>query len=230
MIEVKDIQKSYGENENRFQVLRGISLNIATGDFVVILGASGSGKSTFLNIMSGLERPDKGTVLYDEKDITALSDRELTEFRKDNIGFIFQQYYLLPNMNIEKNVKMGADLAGNKDYKAVIEAVGLKEKLHKYPGELSGGEQQRASVARALAKKPRVLFLDEPTGALDEQTGRQVLDYICRLQKEYGFTIVMVTHNQNIAEMANTVVRMNSGKISEVYINQKIKNAYEIGW
>ena len=117
-------------------------------------------------------------------------------------------------MNIEKNVKMGADLAGNKDYKEVINAVGLGGKLHKYPGELSGGEQQRVSVARALAKKPKVLFLDEPTGALDEQTGRQVLDYICKLQKKYGFTIVMVTHNQNIAEMANTVVRMNSGRIS----------------
>lgn len=230
MIEVKDIQKFYGENESRFQVLKGISLSVADGDFVVILGASGSGKSTLLNMMSGLESPDSGAVFYDEIDITAFSDRELTEFRKDNIGFIFQQYYLLPNLNVEKNVKMGADLAGNKDYRGMIEAVGLGGKLHKYPGELSGGEQQRVSVARALAKKPNALFLDEPTGALDEQTGRQVLDYICKLQKEYGFTVVMVTHNQNIAEMANTVVRMNSGRISEVYINQNVKNAYEIGW
>lgn len=230
MIKVKDIQKYYGEKESRFQVLKGISLDIDSGDFVVILGASGSGKSTLLNIMSGLEHPDSGAVFYDEIDITALSDRELTEFRKDNIGFIFQQYYLLPNMDIEKNVKMGADLAGNKDYRSVIEAVGLGGKLHKYPGELSGGEQQRVSVARALAKKPKILFLDEPTGALDEQTGRQVLDYICKLQKEYGFTIVMVTHNQNIAEMANTVVRVNSGRVSEIYVNHKIKNAYEIGW
>lgn len=230
MIKVKDVQKYYGENENRFLVLKGISLSIDSGDFVVILGASGSGKSTLLNIMSGLEHPDGGAVLYDDIDITALPDRELTEFRKDNIGFIFQQYYLLPNMDIEKNVKMGADLAGNRDYRAVIDAVGLGGKLHKYPGELSGGEQQRVSVARALAKKPRILFLDEPTGALDEQTGRQVLDYICKLQKEYGFTMVMVTHNQNIAEMANTVVRVNSGKVSEIYTNHNIKNAYEIGW
>lgn len=230
MIEVKDIRKSYGENESRFQVLKGISLRIADGDFVAILGASGSGKSTLLNVISGLEAPDSGAVFYDEKDITAFSDRELTEFRKDNIGFIFQQYYLLPNLNVEKNVKMGADLVGNKEYRAMIEAVGLGGKLHKYPGELSGGEQQRVSVARALAKKPEVLFLDEPTGALDEQTGRQVLDYICKLQREYGFTIVMVTHNQNIAEMADTVIKMNSGKVSEVYINQNIKNAYEIGW
>ena len=131
-------------------------------------------------------------------------------------------------MNVDKNVKMGADLANNKDYKTVIEAVGLGEKIHKYPSELSGGEQQRVSIARALAKRPRVLFLDEPTGALDEQTGRQVLDYICKLQKEYGFTIVMVTHNLNIAEMANTVIKMNSGKIFEIYTNEAQKTAYEI--
>lgn len=230
MIEVKDIIKSYGYGESRFQVLQGISLEIKDGDFVVILGASGSGKSTFLNVISGLERPDSGKVFFDTTDITSLSDNELTAFRKENVGFIFQQYYLLPDMSVDKNVKMGADLAGNKDYKTVIEAVGLGEKLHKYPSELSGGEQQRVSVARALAKKPKVLFLDEPTGALDEQTGRQVLDYICKLKNQYGFTIIMVTHNLNIAEMAKTVVKMNSGKISDIYQNEVQKSAYEIGW
>lgn len=230
MLEVKDITKFYGSGESRFEVLKGISLKIEDGDFAVILGASGSGKSTLLNVVSGLERPDGGNIAYGESDITALSDRELTEFRRKNVGFIFQQYYLLPHMNVDQNVKMGADLASNKDYRDVIEAVGLKGKAKKYPSELSGGEQQRVSVARALAKKPKILFLDEPTGALDEETGRQVLDYICRLQKEYGFTVVMVTHNLNIAEMANTVIRMNSGKISDVYRNETQKNAYEIGW
>lgn len=230
MIELKEISKFYGNGESRFQVLKNISLTIEDGDFSVILGASGSGKSTLLNVMSGLERPESGQVVYDGKDIAALSDSRLTEFRRENIGFIFQQYYLLPDMNVVKNVKMGADLAANSDYKAVIEAVGLKDKLRKYPSELSGGEQQRVSVARAIAKKPRFMFLDEPTGALDEQTGRQVLDYICKLQKQYGFTIVMVTHNLNIAEMARTVIRMNSGRISEIYTNEKQKTAYEIGW
>ena len=230
MIEVRDIKKSYGSGENLFQVLKGISLIIQDSDFAVILAASGSGKSTFLNVISGLERPDSGAVLYDEKNITVLSDKELTVFRKGNIGFIFQQYYLLPNMNVDKNVKMGADLAGNKDYKTIIEAVGLGEKLNKYPSELSGGEQQRASIARALAKNPKVLFLDEPTGALDEETGRQVLDYILKLQREYGFTIIMVTHNQNIAEMANTIIKINSGRVSEIYTNATTKTAYEIGW
>ena len=230
MIEVKELNKFYGSGESRFQALKNISLKIEDRDFAVILGASGSGKSTLLNVMSGLEGPETGQVLYDGKDITKFSDSRLTEFRKENIGFIFQQYYLLPNMNVVKNVKMGADLAANRDYKAVIEAVGLKDKLKKYPSELSGGEQQRVSVARALAKKPKVLFLDEPTGALDEQTGRQILDYICKLQKEYGFTTVMVTHNLNIAEMAKTVIKMNSGKISEIYVNETQKTAYEIVW
>ena len=230
MIAVSDITKSYGNGGNRNQVLKGISLQISDGDFTVILGASGSGKSTLLNVISGLERPDGGSVVYGTSDITKLSDSELTQFRKDNIGFIFQQYYLLPNMTVEKNVRMGADLAHNREYQEIITAVGLEDKVKKYPSELSGGEQQRVSVARALAKKPKVLFLDEPTGALDEQTGRQVLDYIYKLHKEYGFTVVMVTHNQNIAEMANTVVKMNSGKISEIYTNEKQKTAYEIGW
>lgn len=230
MIEVKEVKKFYGNGESRFQVLKGISLNIEDGDFSVILGASGSGKSTLLNVMSGLERPENGEVIYDGEDIAKFSDSQLTQFRKENVGFIFQQYYLLPHMNVAKNVKMGADLAENKDYKAIIQAVGLKDKLQKYPSELSGGEQQRVSVARALAKKPKVLFLDEPTGALDEQTGRQVLDYICKLQQQYGFTIVMVTHNLNIAEMAKTVIKINSGTISEIDKNKTQKTAYEIGW
>lgn len=230
MIEVKELTKFYGNGESRFQVLKNISLKIEDGDFTVILGASGSGKSTLLNVVSGLERPENGEVIYDGNDIAKLSDSRLTEFRRENIGFIFQQYYLLPNMDVNKNVKMGADLAANKEYKEIIEAVGLGNKMHKYPSELSGGEQQRVSVARALAKKPKVLFLDEPTGALDEQTGRQVLDYIYKLQKRCHFTIVMVTHNLNIAEMADTVIKMNSGKISEIYTNEVKKTAYEIGW
>lgn len=230
MIEARGITKFYGSGESRTEVLRGIDLQIADGDQVVILGASGSGKSTLLHCLSGLERADSGSIEYDGTDITELSDKALTKFRGDNIGFIFQQYYLLPDMTVDKNVRMGADLAGNADYKEIIKAVGLETKAAKYPSELSGGEQQRVSVARALAKKPRVLFLDEPTGALDEKTGRQVLDYICRLHERYGFTVVMVTHNANIAETANTVIRMNSGKIAERYTNAMRKTAYEIGW
>lgn len=227
MIDLKEIRKTYGKGESSAEVLKGISVTIKEHSYTVILGASGSGKSTLLNVASGLERPDSGAVLYGGRDITTLTEDELTAFRKENIGFIFQQYYLLPNMNVDKNVKMGADLVGNREYRSLIEAMGLGGKMDKYPGQLSGGEQQRVSVARALAKKPRVLFLDEPTGALDEQTGRQVLDYIGRLHQEQGFTVVMVTHNRNIAEMADTVITMNSGRISEVYSNAVTKNAYE---
>lgn len=230
MISVRNIEKSYGTKGNSVRVLKGISFDIHNNDFVVILGASGSGKSTLLNIVSGLERADNGAVLYDDLDITELTDSELTSFRKDNIGFVFQQYYLLANMNVDRNVKMCADLAGNHDYRKIIEAVGLKDKIKKYPSELSGGEQQRVSLARALAKKPDVLFLDEPTGALDEETGRLVLDYISNLQKEYGFTVIMVTHNENISEMAETVIKMNSGRIVDFYSNEIRKTAYEIGW
>ena len=159
-----------------------------------------------------------------------MSESERTKFRRDNVGFIFQQYYLLPNMNVDKNVRMGADLASNSDYRKIISAVGLDDKVKKYPGELSGGEQQRVAIARALAKKLTVLFLDEPTGALDEKTGRQVLDVITKLQSEQGFTMIMVTHNINIAEMANTVIKVSDGKIAEVYKNDVRKSAFEIGW
>lgn len=226
MIELKGVRKSYGANE----VLKGIDLRIDDQDYLVILGASGSGKSTLLNILSGLEKPDQGEVLYDGENIASLSESKLTKFRKEKVAFIFQQYYLLQELTVEQNVKMGAHLAKNQDYLPIIEAMGLKEKLHQYPSELSGGEQQRVAIARALAKKPKVLFLDEPTGALDEATGRQILSYIAQMKKELGFTLVMVTHNEHIAQLANTVVRVNSGKIQDITVNEEPKSVEEIGW
>jgi len=228
MIKAENIFKSY--NNGKTEVLRDISLEIADGEFVVILGASGSGKSTLMNILSGLEQPNKGKVTVNEQELTALNDKQLTEFRKNNNAFVFQQYYLLPHLDVESNVKLGADLIKNSEYLEVIEALGLADKLNQKPAQLSGGEQQRVCIARALAKKPKILFLDEPTGALDENTGREVLNYIAREKEKYGFTMVMVTHNQNIAEMAQTVIKMNSGKIVETYTNKKQKTAYEIGW
>ena len=230
MISIKNLHKSYGTNENSIEVLKGIDLSINDGDFVVILGPSGSGKSTLLNVISGLEQPDSGTVMYGNTLVSSLKDKELTEFRKKNIAFIFQQYYLLQNLSVDKNVRMGADLANNHDYKDIIKAVGLEDKINKYPYELSGGEQQRVSIARALAKNPSVLFLDEPTGALDETTGRNILDYIAKLQQKEKFTIVMITHNENIAEMAKTIIKINSGRIVETINNPHQKTAYEIGW
>lgn len=230
MIKVENIYKVYGSGVSKNEVLKGISLDIEEGDFMVILGASGSGKSTFLNVISGLEPADQGNICYQDQNISKMDDAQLTLFRRNTIGYVFQQYFLIPNLNVDKNVKMGADLAKNKNYRKLIEAVGLADKLQKYPYELSGGEQQRVSIARALAKQPQVLYLDEPTGALDEATGRLVLELICKLQKEIGFTMVMVTHNQNIAQMAHSVITMNSGKIVGQTYHENPKSAYEIAW
>ena len=225
MIRLKGICKSYNGRE----VLKGIDLEIADQDYLVILGASGSGKSTLLNVLSGLEKPDSGHVYYGEEDLSQLTEGQLTVFRRAQIAFIFQQYFLLPNLTVEQNVKMGANLAGNQDYVRILEALGLGDKLQHYPSQLSGGEQQRVAIARALAKRPNVLFLDEPTGALDEATGRQILAYISSLQEELGFTLVMVTHNANIAQMAKTIVHINSGQIQSLETNSQPKTAYEIG-
>ena len=230
MIEVKDLTKYYGDKEGRFKALDNVSVSIKDGEFIVILGASGSGKSTFLNVISGLETIDAGSVSFDGHELSKMSEKELTKFRKDNTAYIFQQYYLLPHLNVEKNVRMGADLAGTKDFLSYLEAVGLKEKAKKFPSQLSGGEQQRVAIARALAKKPKVLFLDEPTGALDEKTGRAVLDYIIKLKEKLNFTMIMVTHNENIAQTADRIIKMNSGKIVDVSENTDKKDAYEIGW
>lgn len=226
MIKAENITKSYNGNE----VLKGISLEIKDGESVVILGASGSGKSTLLSILSGLEKADEGSIVCNGYKLNELNDKQLTAFRKNEVGFIFQQYYLLSHLNVEQNVRLGADLADNENYLQIIEAVGLAYKLKSKPFALSGGEQQRVCIARALAKNPKILFLDEPTGALDENTGREVLDYIMKLQNEQKFTMITVTHNANIADTAETVIKMNSGRIVETYKNTTRKTAYEIGW
>lgn len=228
MIKAENIIKSY--NIGRTEVLKDISLEIADGEFAVILGASGSGKSTLMNVLSGLEKADSGNVFVNGENLSVKNESELTKFRRENVGFVFQQYYLLPHLNVENNVKMGAGLSGNKDYKKIIASLGLDDKIKAMPSELSGGEQQRVCIARALSKNPRILFLDEPTGALDEKTGREVLNCIMQEKEKLGFTMVMVTHNQNIAQMAETVVKMNSGKIVETFKNTKQKSAFEIGW
>ena len=226
MIIAKDIKKKYNDQE----VLRGIDLKIDKNEFVVILGASGSGKSTLLNILSGLEKANSGEVVYDNESISDYSEKQLTKFRKDKIGFVFQQYYLLNNLTVEQNVKVGANLANNKEYVDIIKELGLEDRLSKYPNELSGGEQQRVSIARALAKKPTVLFLDEPTGALDEETGRKILEYLLKLKDNSYFTMIMVTHNENIAELANKIIHVGSGRVTSIEENRTPKSVEEIGW
>ena len=167
IVKTQALKKYYQTGNQTVRALDGVNFEVAEREFVSIVGKSGSGKSTLLHMIGGLDTPSSGTVIVDGLNLETLNSEQLALFRRRKVGFIFQQYYLLPNMSVDKNVKMGADLANNTDYKTVIEAVGLGEKLHKYPSELSGGEQQRVSIARALAKRPRVLFLDEPTGALD---------------------------------------------------------------
>lgn len=226
MILAKDIRKEFAGQD----VLRGINLSVDENDFVVILGASGSGKSTLLNILSGLEKSDSGEVLYNGENISNYTETQLTEFRRKNIGFVFQQYYLLNNLTVFQNVRVGANLANNSDCSEILKELGLEDKVEKYPNELSGGEQQRVSIARALAKKPKVLFLDEPTGALDEETGRGILEYIFKLRNESKFTMIMVTHNENIAQIANKIVHVKSGKVSSIEENSTPKTVTEIGW
>ena len=226
MITAKNIKKKYNNQE----VLRGIDLKIDKNEFVVILGASGSGKSTLLNILSGLEKSDSGEVVYDNESISDYSEKQLTKFRKGKIGFVFQQYYLLNNLTVEQNVKVGANLVDNKEYVDIIKELGLEDKLSKYPNELSWGEQQRVSIARALAKKPTVLFLDEPTGALDEEIGRKILEYLLKLKDKSHFTMIMVTHNENIAELANKIIHVGSGRVTSIVENHKPKSVEEIGW
>lgn len=225
MIEAFDVVKSYG----RTQVLRGVSC-CAGEEHTVILGASGSGKSTLLSMLSGLETPDSGRVVCCGEEISRMNERERTRFRKQYVGFVFQQYYLLPHLSVRQNVRMGAALAGKEDFDGVLDALGISALSKKFPSELSGGEQQRVCIARALAKCPKVLFLDEPTGALDEDTGRNVLDLLLRLRRERKFAMITVTHNANIAETADCVLRLASGRLVSTQRNASPKTAFEIGW
>ncbi len=229
MLKIKNLFKEYENGENPLAVLNDISLEIKDGEFIVVLGPSGSGKSTLLNAMSGLTAVKSGTIENDGVDITKLNQSELTLFRRKYTAFVFQSYYLMPVLTVKQNIKMGANLAGNKDYEEIIAHVGLKGKENRLPAELSGGERQRVSLARALAKRPKILFCDEPTGALDEATGRKLLKYLIDNQKREGYTMIMVTHNENIALLADKIIRMNSGKIVGVFPNRP-QTVEEIGW
>lgn len=230
MLRVKDLIKTYNNGEQRLYALNKVSFEVHNGDFVVILGPSGSGKSTLLNAISGLDPVDSGSICYNKTDIVQLDSKALTAFRREKTAFVFQAYYLLPALNVEANIRMGADLAGTKDIAAIIEAVGLKGEEKRLPHELSGGEQQRVSIARALAKRPDILFCDEPTGALDEETGRQIMRYLTKLHKETGLTVVMVTHNANFSALATKVIKMNSGKIINISTCNNPVTVEEIAW
>ena len=231
MIVLTDVSKIYKSGEVETAALKNINLTIEDGEFVVILGPSGSGKSTLLNVISGLDTVTSGKIMFRDENLTDLSEDEMTEFRREHLGFIFQQYNLLQNLTVYENVQIGSDIGKNPlDIDELLEKVGLTAARNKYPHQLSGGEQQRVSVARSLAKNPDIIFCDEPTGSLDEYNSKQVLQVIQELNNEYRKTVVVITHNLGIAKMADKVIRMNSGLITDIEINKVKIDAQDIEW
>lgn len=217
ILETSNLIKHYGEESNKVRALDGVNMAVENGEFVAIVGTSGSGKSTLLHMLGGLDRPTSGKVLIDGKDIFALKDDTLTIFRRRKIGFIFQNYNLVPILNVYENITLPIELDGNKVDKAFIEEIaatlGLESKLHSMPNNLSGGQQQRVAIARALATKPAIILADEPTGNLDSKTSMDVLGLLKTTSKQFNQTIVMITHNEEIAQLADRVIRIEDGTI-----------------
>ena len=231
LIELKNVYKTYKIGKVKSTVLSDIDLSIDKGEILVILGPSGSGKTTLLNVISGLDKVTKGTILFNGKKISKYSDFRMTLFRKKHLGFIFQTYNLLEHLNVYENVLVGKNLSRHPlDVDKIIDTVGLKRHKYKYMHELSGGEQQRVSIARAIAKNPKVMFCDEPTGALDEETGKIVLRSLIDVNKEFNTTMIIVTHNPGIALIGDRIIKMNSGKIVEEIINKKRTKPEDIPW
>jgi len=231
MIVLTGVNKVYKSGDVETHALKDINLTIEDGEFVVILGPSGSGKSTLLNVISGLDTVTSGTITFNDEELTSLSEAEMTDFRREHLGFIFQSFNLLQNLTVFENVQIGSDIGKNPlDIDEMLQKVGLKAARDKYPHQLSGGEQQRVSVARSLAKNPDIIFCDEPTGSLDEQNSRQVLQVLQELNIEYNKTVVVITHNVGISEMADKVIKMNSGRIMDIILNEAKISARDIEW
>lgn len=225
------LTKTYEMGEVTVHALKDLSLEFYQGEFVVLLGQSGSGKSTLLNILGGLDSPTSGKVFFKDQDISQLSDHKLTQYRREHIGFIFQMYNLLPRLTAQENVKLVAEISENPiDPYDALEMLGLKERADHFPSQLSGGEQQRVSIARAIAKNPPLLFCDEPTGALDFRTGLLVLEALQRINKETGSTIIIITHNISIAKMADRVIYLKDGQIDKVEVNDLKMAVRDIKW
>ncbi len=228
---MKNISKDYPSGEGVLHVLKGIDLDIYKNEFVVIFGESGCGKSTLINIIGGMDTLTDGEMYLEGSNFSRLNERELTDFRRKYVGFIFQAYNLLPNLTAKENVQFIADLVDDPmDVSSAIEKVGLSDRAKYFPGQMSGGEQQRVSIARAIVKKPRLILADEPTAALDCATSIEVLSFIENIVKSQGTTVVMVTHNAEIAKMADRVVKIRNGRIDSIVINSKPLSAVELSW
>ena len=233
IVELKNVSKIYSTGENEFKALDNIDLSINQGEFVVILGPSGAGKSTLLNLIGGMDTPTEGRIKIDGEDISKYNENQLSEYRAENIGFIFQFYNILPTLTVLENVELIRDVVKNgNDCKEAIKSVGLERHMNKFPNQLSGGEQQRVSIARAIAKNPKLLLCDEPTGALDSKTGVEVLKLLKKQcdGNNGANTVIIVTHNSLFAEIADTVIRVKNGKIESVTPNANPKSIDEVKW
>lgn len=231
IVEFKDVVRTYGEGETLQYAVNHVNFTIEEGEFVVILGQSGAGKSTVLNMLGGMDQPSGGEVMIDGEIVSSMNDKQLSDFRADKIGFIFQFYNLLPSLTAYENVALTKSIVKDaEDPGKMLEAVGLADHKNKFPAQLSGGEQQRVSIARALSKKPRIILGDEPTGALDSETGVIVLQLLQKRSRENQDTVILVTHNADIAKCADKVIRMKNGKIREIVENEQPLAVEEVEW
>lgn len=233
IVELKNVSKTYKIGESEFKALKNIDLELNKGEFVVILGPSGAGKSTLLNLIGGMDTPTEGSIKIDGEEISKYTESKLSEYRAENIGFIFQFYNILPTLTVLENVELVKDIVKNgNDSKEAIKAVGLEQHMNKFPNQLSGGEQQRVSIARAIAKNPKLLLCDEPTGALDSKTGVEVLKLLKKQcdGNNGANTVIIVTHNSLFADIADTVIRVKNGEIESVTKNENHKNIDEVKW
>ncbi len=231
LYKLENVYKTYKNYDTDYHALKDIDLTLNKGEIIVILGPSGSGKSTMLNLLSGIDSPSKGKILFEDTRIDKMKESELIDYRANNLGFIFQSYNLIPSLTVKENIELGKELSVNPlSMKELVNQVGLEGHFHKYPYQLSGGQMQRVAIARALVKNPKVLFCDEPTGALDEETGKKVLELLQDMNERYHTTMIIVTHNPSIADMAHTVIRMNSGTLVEVTHNKTVQKASELRW
>lgn len=229
-IQLKNVKKTYVIGEQKYNALDGIDISINQGEFVVILGPSGAGKSTLLNLLGGMDKATSGSIIIGEDDIAKFNDKQLTRYRANEVGFIFQFYNIMPTLTVDENVNLIKDVTNtSKDSKEVLKSVGLLKHANKFPQELSGGEQQRVSIARAIMKNPKVLLCDEPTGALDSKTGVEVLKLL-RKQSDEDTTVIIVTHNSLIADIADRVIKIRNGKVESNELNKHPKKIDEVKW
>lgn len=228
---VKDLKKSYGSTSNKVEVLKGINFEVEKGEICVLLGPSGSGKSTLLNIIGGIDDADLGYVSIDSEKTKDMKEKELTRYRRKHLGYVFQMYNLIPNLNVKENIEVGAYLSDSPlDINELLNTLGLYEHRHKLPNQLSGGQQQRTAIGRAIVKNPDILLCDEPTGALDYVTGKQILKLLQDTCRKSKMTVIIITHNSAIAPMADKVIKFKSGKVEEIKINKKPVDIERIEW